>query len=73
MDSPRGGDTLPRIGNRFAQRQLSLGVRAKTTPSSFLDAEELCSWLKRHPVNSLFRQLNGVKADAADLVALLLH
>ncbi|MCI0745664.1 MAG: UbiD family decarboxylase [Verrucomicrobia subdivision 3 bacterium] len=44
-----------------------------TLHSSLLDAKELCGRLERHPVNSLFRQLHGIKADAADLVALLLH
>lgn len=29
--------------------------------------------MKRHPVNPLFRQLHGIQADVADLVALLLH
>ena len=29
--------------------------------------------MERYPVDALFRQLHGVKTDAADLVALLLH
>ena len=39
----------------------------------FLNAEIFCGWLERHPVNPLFGQLHGIKADAADEVALLLH
>src|SRR3989442_2660936 len=38
-----------------------------------LNAKKLGRRLKRYPVNALFRQLHGVKADAADLAALLLH
>ena len=40
---------------------------------SLLNAEEFCGGLERHPVNSLLRQLHGVKADAAEMVALFLH
>ena len=40
---------------------------------SFFNAQEFCGRLKRNPINSLFRQLHGVKADVADLVALALH
>jgi len=38
-----------------------------------LDAEIFGGWLERNPVNALFRQLNGIQMDAADVVSLLLH
>jgi hypothetical protein len=39
----------------------------------FLNAEKFNRWLGRYPINSLFRQLYKVKADAAGFVAVLLH
>ena len=39
----------------------------------FLNAEQFSRWLERYPVNALLRELHRIKADAADLVALLLH
>jgi hypothetical protein len=41
--------------------------------SLLFDAREFCGWLECHSINSLFRQLHGVKADIGDLVALALQ
>lgn len=40
---------------------------------SLLDAEQLRGWLERHTVNSLLRQLYGIQANDADLIALFRH
>jgi 4-hydroxy-3-polyprenylbenzoate decarboxylase len=41
--------------------------------SSLLNPEELCRLLECHAVNALFRQLHGIKAEVAGLVAVPQH
>src|SRR5437773_1709778 len=58
--------------NNTTNEKVALGE--PTIPDFLLlNAKKLGRRLKRHPVNLLLRQLHGVKADAADLVALFLH
>jgi hypothetical protein len=55
------------------QPRAKLEVAGRCFHVLLFDAEQLCRGLKHHAVNPLFRQLHGIQADVADLVALLLH